>query len=259
MHAGRTTRRAVVVAVLSIGLAAPTLASANTSSDGDRDARRGRPEIVEMGDSRLKFEINDTDHDGGVQVFIDAASWTEMSIFDPGGRRIFTSTTSGRMSEQGGTELFLESAEPPFSELPLDQLLERWPEGEYSFRGRGLAGEIYVGSADLTHDIPAGPALVAPVEGDSAQDPDATTVAWEAVPAPNGSPIIGYQVLVVQPDTGLVGLPKIVLDVMMPPDATAMIVPPGFLQPDTEYEWEVLAVESSGNQTLSSSTFTTGA
>jgi hypothetical protein len=34
-------------------------------------------------------------------------------------------------------------------------------------------------------------------------------------------------------------------------------VPPGFLQPGTEYEWEVLAIELGGNQTLSSSTFAT--
>jgi hypothetical protein len=36
-----------------------------------------------------------------------------------------------------------------------------------------------------------------------------------------------------------------------------MAIPPGYLQPDTEYECEVLAVEKSGNQTLSSATFTT--
>jgi hypothetical protein len=181
-----------------------------------------------------------------------------MSILDPRGRTIFTSTTKGRMAEQGGTELFLESAEPSFSDFSLEQLLERWPEGEYRFRGRGLDGERFVGSAQLTHDIPAGPTLVSPTEGDTLQDPNATVVAWEPVEPPNGSPIIGYQVLVVNPETGLTALPDTVLDVMMPPTATSMAVPPGFLQPDTEYEWEVLAIESSGNQTLSSSTFSTG-
>ena len=79
-----------------------------------------------------------------------------------------------------------------------------------------------------------------------------------ACTTPNGSPIIGYQVLVVRPDTGIDALPKVTLDVTMPADATSLAVPPGFLEPDTDYEWEVLAIESSGNQTLSSSTFTTG-
>ena len=60
-----------------------------------------------------------------------------------------------------------------------------------------------------------------------------------------------------QPETGLKALPKVTLDVMMPPRATTMRVPAGFLQPGIEYEWEVLAIERGGNQTLSSSTFTT--
>ncbi len=255
MRTARSTKRTLSVAVLAIGIAWPAWAAATTGGGGVDVS--SQPEVEEMGDSRLKFEINDTDGDGGVQAFIDADSWLEMSIFDPEGRRIFTATTRGRMAEQGGTELFLESAEPPFTELPLEQLFERWPEGEYTFRGRGLDNVIYVGSAELTHNVPGGPTLVSPIEGDGPQDPDATVVEWEPVAAPNGSPIIGYQVLVVQPETGLTALPKVVLDVMMPPDATSMTVPAGFLQPDTEYEWEVLAIEQSGNQTLSSSTFTT--
>jgi hypothetical protein len=34
-------------------------------------------------------------------------------------------------------------------------------------------------------------------------------------------------------------------------------VPNGFLQPRTAYNWEVLAIERSGNQTLSSGSFRT--
>jgi hypothetical protein len=109
----------------------------------------------------------------------------------------------------------------------------------------------------LTHDLPNGPTLVFPLEGSGALDPTNVTLMWEGVDPPNGSPIIAYQVLVVEPDTGLVALPKVSLDIMMPPTARSLIVPPGFLRPDTEYEWEVLAIETGGNQTLSSSTFTT--
>jgi hypothetical protein len=243
----RTTRLAGAAVLLSIGsLAPPALAQRGD----DRD-------VVALKDARLKFEINATDLDGGVQVFIDADPWKEMSIYGPDGRRIFTSTTKGRIAKLGGTELFLETGEPPFSELPLDQLLRRFPEGEYRFRGRSLEGERMEGTAVLSHDIAAGPRLVSPIEGSGPQDPDATTVVWEPVAPPNGSPIIGYQVLVVQPDTGMTALPKITLDVMMPPTATSMAVPPGFLQPGTEYEWEVLAIEEGGNQTLSSAFFTT--
>ena len=252
----RSTGLTMACAALLAGAAAAPVWAADRGRD-DSDRRHRRPEVIEMGDSRLKFEINATDGDGGIQAFIDADQWRTMAIYDPTGRRIFDATTNGRMAKQGGTELFLESAEPPFSELSLDELLQRWPEGEYRFRGRSLNGDIYSGSWDLTHDLPDGPTLISPIESDPPQDPDRTVVEWAPVPAPNGSPIIGYQVLVVRPDTDIDALPKVTLDVMMPADATSLAVPHGFLEPDTDYEWEVLAIESSGNQTLSSSTFTT--
>jgi Fibronectin type III domain len=113
------------------------------------------------------------------------------------------------------------------------------------------------GVAMLTHNIPEGPHLVSPLDGGPLQDPNNTTLVWEPVPPPNGSPIIAYQVLVVNPNSGLPALPKVTLDIHMPPTATSLVVPPGFLRPDTEYEWEVLAIEAGGNQTLSSSFFKT--
>ena len=213
--------------------------------------------IVPIADARLKIEANSTDSDAGIQVFIDADPWKSMAIFDSRGKKIFQSVTRGRFGKQGGTELFLESAEPEFSELPFEVFLKRFPEGKYRFRGIGLEGEIFVGSATLTHNVPDGPELLSPLEGGPLQDPDNTVLMWESVPPPNGSPIIAYQVLVVQTDTPFPALPKITLDVMMPATATSMRVPAGFLVPDTEYEWEVLAIEESGNQTLSSSFFTT--
>ena len=216
-----------------------------------------RGDIVPIADARLKIESNATDFDAGIQVFIDADPWRLMEIFDPMGKRIFRSSTKGRFAKQGGTELFMESAEPEFSELPFEEFLERFPEGKYRFRGIGLEGEIFDGSATLTHNVPDGPVLVSPLEGGPLQDPNNTVVEWEPVLPPNGSSIIAYQVLVVQTDTSFPALPKVTLDVMMPANATSLAVPPGFLLPDTEYEWEVLAIEESGNQTLSSSFFTT--
>jgi hypothetical protein len=236
-----------------IGVLAAAVLGAGTVAGGPGGGAR----TVKVKDARLKFEINATDRDGGVQVFLDADSWKRMSIFDPAGRRIFTTATEGRMARQGGTELFLESAEPRFGELPLARLLERFPEGVYRFRGLALDGNTYVGAARLTHDLPAGPKLVAPLEGGRPQSADRTILRWRRVPPPNGSPIVGYQVLVVDPATGFRALPTRTLDVTMPPSATSLVVPRGFLRPGREYEWEVLAIERGGNQTLSSSTFRT--
>ncbi len=223
------------------------------SADGARTVQR---EVTRLGDARLKFEINATDRDGGVQVFIDAEEWKTMSIIDPRGNRIFSTRTSGRLARFGGSELFFESGEPPFSELPLPKLLKQWPAGVYHFRGTGSDGEVFRGSARLTHRLPSGPRLVSPVEGSGPQRPGDTVMRWRRVQPPTGSRIIGYQVLV-ERETHLRALPVVTLDVMMPPTATRLRVPPGFLRPNTEYAWEVLAIERSGNQTLSSSTFTT--
>lgn len=216
-----------------------------------------RVAAAKVKDARLRFEINATDGDGGVHLLLDADSWTRMSVFDPGGKRIFTTTAEGRMGKQGGTELFLESAEPPFSELPVEGLLARWPAGTYRFRGAAADGTPLVGVARLGHDLPEGPVLVGPHPADGPQDTSRTVVRWKRVAPPNGSPIVGYEVLVVQPSTGLRALPKVALDVTLPPTATSLAVPPGFLLPGTEYEWEVIAIEKGGNQTLSASTFTT--
>jgi hypothetical protein len=212
---------------------------------------------IEFKDARIKFEINATDGDGGVQIFLDADTWTALEIFDPTGERIFSTSTDGSIAMQGGTELFLESAEPTFAEMPLPDLLERFPAGEYRFEGTSLEGELIAGTATLSHDLPAGPVLLEPADGAEIVDLDHTVLSWEPVPPANGSPIIAYQVLVVEPDTGNPALPAVVLDVMMPADATRLGVPAGFLQPGREYEWEVLAIEASGNQTLSSAVFTT--
>lgn len=249
---------AAAVSAAMIALALGATAPAAWASDRVRQkvevnkgvSERGRNSVVQLKDGRLKIELNSTDHDVGIQLFLDADPWKTMDIFDPNGKRVFRATTSGRVGKQGGTELFLESAEPNFDQLSLAAFLERFPVGDYRIEGKGLNGEKIVGSAKFTHNIPLGPVLVSPVE-DAMVDPNNAMVMWNAVPAPNGSPIVGYQVLVVKPDSGIPAIPKIILDVMMPPTATSMVIPPGFLLPNSLYEWEVLAVEAGGNQTLS--------
>jgi hypothetical protein len=239
------------------GSLAPGAVGDNGTVDTSADqTRSGQRVVTRIEDARLKFEINSTDRDGGVQVFIDAEEWRTMSIIDPSGNRVFSTRTAGRLARFGGSELFLESGEPPFSELPLRKLLKQWPAGLYRFRGTGAHGELFRGSARLSHLLPSGPRLVSPVEDSKPQDPQDTVMRWQRVPAPRGTRIIGYQVLV-ERENDLKALPVVTLDVMMPPTATRLRVPPGFLRPNTNYSWEILAIEKSGNQTLSSSTFKT--
>ena len=250
-------RRTHLAGLAALALAGTGVAVSHDTASTQVTAAQQKGKVVRFTDARLKFEVNATDRDSGMQIFLDGESWKEFSIFDPSGKKIFTTTASGSVAKQGGAELFVESSEPTFSNLPIAKLLKRFPEGRYQVRGTGIGGERYVGTAILTHDIPDGPTLVSPLPANGPQNPNDTTVTWKPVPPPNGSPIIGYQVLVVQPKSGIRTLPKITLDVTMPPTATSLKVPPGFLAPNTEYEWEVLAIERGGNQTLSSSTFTT--
>lgn len=73
--------------------------------------------------------------------------------------------------------------------------------------------------------------------------------------------IVGYQVIVTQenydvPHAGD-NLSRPEYNVHVPPDVTQLSVPDGFLRPGTVYEVEVLALEESGNQTISLGFFTT--
>ncbi len=64
--------------------------------------------------------------------------------------------------------------------------------------------------------------------------------------------IIAYQLIIekdVEPHPHMIG--KLGLSMYVPRSVTSIAVPNGFLQPGTAYKWEVLAIERSGNQTLS--------
>ena len=241
VHRRLSAARALGAALLTAVLSASALAA-----------------VVPLKDARMKIELNATDGDVGIQLFIDADPWKTMEVFDPMGIRVFSAVTSGRVGLQGGTEFFMESAEPSFSQLSLAAFLQRFPVGDYRVQGEGLNGDTLLGSARFTHNIPQAPQLLSPGE-DAQVDPNRTVVQWSPVPAANGSPIVGYQVLVVKPGSGFAAIPKLVLDIMMPATATSLAVPGGFLLPNSAYDWEVLAIEAGGNQTLSVGHFMTAA
>ena len=53
------------------------------------------------------------------------------------------------------------------------------------------------------------------------------------------------------------GFAKSLFSIHVPPSVTSITIPKEFLQEDTDYDYEVLAIEASGNQTLSSAEFST--
>jgi hypothetical protein len=204
---------------------------------------------LEFSDARLKVEINATDGDAGLQIFLDGEAWNGVELLDPQGNVILGVKVTGRAQSYGLTELFSESSEPPFTRFPLAQFKELFPEGSYTFRGTTIDGKPMAGTAILTHDFPGGPKILSPT-ADSSVRRDKVVVRWAPAATPAGIDIDTYQVLVVQEEPFLR-----VFSADLPATATKLSIPAAFVQPRTEYKVEVLAIEAGGNQTLTELSF----
>jgi hypothetical protein len=149
-------------------------------------------------DARLKIELNATDGDAGLQVFLDGEPWRAVSLYNPAGRKLVEITAKGPLKNYGLTELFSESSEPSFDVFPFEQFKQLFPEGVYTFRGKTIDGKQLLSTARLTHDVPDGPRILRP--RDDAEVPgDHVVVAWKPVQTP-GVDIVGYQVVVTRED-----------------------------------------------------------
>ncbi|MCZ6643096.1 MAG: hypothetical protein O7F71_16080 [Gammaproteobacteria bacterium] len=213
--------------------------------------------------AKLLIEHNATDEDTGFQGFGDGDPYNELTITGPGDVLIVTVTALGGLFDFGLTELFFETSEPENAEVPIVDVLNRLEEGTYIYRGELVDGEEDMLTATFTHDIPAGPELVSPVDGAAGVNPASTVVSWNAVTLDldgEDITIVGYQVIVEEEVEAAfpLGFAKPVFSVYLPASATSVSVPAAFMIDDACYAWEVLAIEESGNQTLSSAEFETG-
>jgi hypothetical protein len=239
-------RRAALAMAAAFALAA---AAPQASTGGDEQ----KHEQVPFEAAKLIIEFNSTDEDIGVQFFLDVDSWKTVKILNPRGQKIFDAAASANLLRQGGgTELFLESAEPTLDELSLEEFFELFPEGTYSFTGRTPDGDKLAGAATFTHNIPAGPEIVMPQlpgNDECAEDvPLPVVIAWNDVTTSiEGKPldIVRYEVIVGED----------IFDVHL--EGTTVTVPAELLKPGTEYQLEVLAIEAGGNQTISETCFVT--
>ncbi len=238
-------RFAVVVAAVTNALASP--------------APIGGPPLTE---AELFFELNDTDGDLGIHASIDGGPYSKLEIEDPRGNTILDVQARGRLLRQGLTQLFLESAEPSFDELPPDAFFRRFPEGLYEI-------EIERGPAEatakvrLSHVMPA-PASGITVNGEPAAEscdapnlPRVTApviVDWE--PVTTSHPEIGrtgpveavrYQFFVQQGDT------KLAVD--LPPSGTEFQVPEEITSPKGLFKFEIIARAMNLNNTAVESCF----
>jgi hypothetical protein len=238
-----TKLKRTLFALAAIGaLAASGGAIAATGGGGASDLAKPKPIPYEIND--LFIETNATDGDIGLQLLADVDEWDKFTLRDPKGRKVMMQArTEGRLAGWGLTELFWETAEPEFSEVPLSKFQKRFPAGKYTFRGRTVDGRKIVGSDQLTHVIPEGPVVTSPTKGEEA-NANSLTVSWEPVTKPDGVDIVSYQVIVLQEPVERVTL-------NLNADVTSVDIPAEALTPGApETKVEVLAREKSGNQTI---------
>ena len=141
----------------------------------------------DFGECKALIEINASDGDIGFHFLMDGDDLNSARIFDPNGKKVFEDQAKGPLKKQKLTETFAESAEPlcwPDPEadpedlediVTLEEFLERWEAGTYTFTGMSDGGEKSEGESELSYELPA-----APIELDF----DGTTISWER---PGGS------------------------------------------------------------------------
>lgn len=141
----------------------------------------------DFGECKALIEINASDGDIGFHFLMDGDDLNSARIFDPDGKKVFEDQAKGPLKEQKLTETFAESAEPlcwadPGADpedlediVTLEEFLDRWTAGTYTFTGMSDGGEKSEGETELTYELPAAPTEV---------DFDGARITWER---PGGS------------------------------------------------------------------------
>jgi len=220
--------------------------------------------------TNIHFETNASACDMGIQISFDTDGITEGEVESPYGQEVFSlRAVYGQEGTHDVTELFQERVEPPITDLEqalgcepsedaisLAELLANWPAGLYEFDGES-GGAEFEGVARLTHKVPAGPVILAPGDGDVVAHDTNLLIRWNKVTAPilpslGPVEIVGYHVVVVDitnPELAP-GKTKTSLNADLAKGETTFLVPKQYLEPGRIYEFEVLATEKGGNQTI---------
>ena len=214
-------------------------------------------------DAKIIFETNFSDEDTGIQIFLDGGPWKEVEIVGPNGQ-ILEIEAEGRLRNFGLTEAFFESNEPNWDEVPLADVLARFPQGNYRFKGRATDGTRLRSRAYLSHELPCAPDedSLLPGIGDTVEVNGGITLVWDQVTkqlnieeeecGDDSIDIEKYQVIVENLDT------ENQFSIFVEASDTRITLPPEFVEDGTSYKWEVLAIAENGNQTITEAYFCTG-
>ncbi len=233
-------------------------------------AADGEGDEIPFDVAEIFFELNDTDGDLGIHGLIDGEPWKKLEIESSDDREMAVIRLKSTLRRQGLTELFFESAEPTFDELPPEVFFDRFPEGTYEIEGVTLEGDELESETEITHLLPA------PVDGlsvngkpvpedcDEGPVPEVTPpfmIDWDPVTLSHpelgrtNEPItvVRYQVVIEREEPT-----ELVYTVDLPPHITELVIPAGLTDPEDELKIEVLTREESFNQSATESCFTVG-
>ena len=220
-------------------------------------ATAARPEPFKL--TSIHIETNASACDMGIQISFDTDGITEGSVEDPNEQVVYSfRAVEGLEGTHDQTEGFQERVEPPIIDLEsalgcepsadaisLTELFASWPAGTYEFEGRSGAVELE-GQAKLTHKIPAGPEITAPVDGAVVPHDAPLLIRWKQVTGailPRLGPveIVGYHVVVVDVTNPVLppGKLKTAFDADLAKTETTFLVPKQYLEPGRIYEFEV--------------------
>ena len=216
---------------------------------GWRVAMADSGEIIEFDEAQLFFEQNATDGDLGLHLKVDGEGWYYLLLTDSDDTPLLEVELDGNLGNVIGlTELFSESAEPSFDDLPKEDFLDLFPEDVYYYYACTLEGDWMFGEVELTHNLPGEVELLSPEEDAEVKVNQDLKLEWEEVPDPDApDSVIEFYEVVVEKDEDE-ELHR-VLSVTMLPGQTKLRVPKEFLEAGKEYKIEIIAQESSGNRT----------
>lgn len=215
---------------------------------------------IHIATAKLYIEYNATDADLGVHGAFDDTGWSTLCVYDPRGKKVLAVKPKRQLKKLSMAGIFFESREPPLAEFSFADLVRQFPAGQYQVRGLSYDGRGIVGAATFSHAVPAQPTITHPLE-DAVVSPADLVISWEAVTQTvEGKPltVTAYEVIITKDvDDDPNGFSRPTFDVHVPPDRNTLAVPAEFLEPGTRYELEILALEETGNQTISVSFFET--
>jgi hypothetical protein len=254
----RRAGRAATAIAIAAGLASAAVVSKAHAQDEQE---------TPFDEAEIFFELNNTDGDLGIHALIDGEPWRTLEIENPDERQILQVRVSREAAKQGLTEIFFESAEPDFEELPPEDYFARFAEGTYEVSARTIDRKELESETRITHLMPAPPSNVqvngqaAPLDCSIETPPAVTTpviITWDPVTTshpdlgrlpPEPIEVVNYEVVVEIDET------PFRTSTILPPSATSFQVPEEILALGDEVKFEVLVREQSFNQTAIESCF----